>query len=369
MASPRFTFVCGEDDFWVARRAREIYQRLSKEALDPAFGCEIVVGSAGNVAEVEKAVNEFTIAVQSIPLFGDRKVVWFKDITFLADSVTGRSQGTLAQVTNMRGLLESLDPAAVAVILSASPVDRRRSFPRWCSKNADYHLADSGKPAEKEAHLRDLINRESKRFGINIPYSAVNILMGKLNGNARLAVEEVRKLATYLGDRPEEVTEELLSELVPNFGEGDFFEPVEAFFSLKLEWTLNALRRYFFNAKDARPLLTMLQNRNRLMIQLKVLLMSGQIQRGPRGIDKASMEQAAALHAEAYSGEEGKSSFNVFSQNPWYLSRLAEPLGRLTLKELVDFQKEFLRGFREILSRPNEQMEVMREMAVRCLSR
>ena len=353
----------------MSRMAREIYQEMSREVEDPSFGCEIVVGSAGNVSEVEKAVNQFTTAVQSIPLFGDRKVVWFKDITFLADSVTGRSQGTLAQVQHMQDMLKSLNPATVAVILSASPVDRRRSFPRWCAKNADYHLADSGKPAEKEAHLRELIGRESKRFGIDIPYPAVNILMGKLNGNARLAVEEVRKLATYLGDEPLAVTEALLNELVPNFGEGDFFEPVEAFYSLKLEWTLDALRRYFFNTKEARPLLTMLQNRNRLMIQLKVLLMSGQIQRGPRGIDKASMEQAAALHAEAYAGEKGKSSFNVFSQNPWYLSRLAEPLGRLTLKELVDFQKEFLRGFKEILGRPNEHLEVMREMAVRCLSR
>ena len=369
MAAPNFSFVCGEDDFWVGRRAREIYQNMSKGMEDPSFGCEIVVGSAGNVAEVEKAVNQFTSAIQSLPLFGDRKVVWFKDITFLADSRTGRSQGTLDQVESMRRVLESVDPKAVSVILSASPVDRRRIFPKWCAKNADLHLAGTGKPAEKEAHLRDLIRRESERFGIDIPYPVVNILMGKLNGNARLAVEEVRKLATYLGDEPVEVTEELLNELVPNFGEGDFFEPVEAFFSLKLEWALDSLRRYFFNTKDARQLLTTLQNRNRLMIQLKVLLMSGQIQLGPRGIDKVSMERAAALHAEAYAGENGRSSFNVFSQNPWYLSRLAEPLGRLTLKELVDFQKEFLRGFREILLRSNEQLEVMREMVVRCLSR
>ncbi len=353
----------------MGRRAREIYQNMSKGMEDPSFGCEIVVGSAGNVAEVEKAVNQFTSAIQSLPLFGDRKVVWFKDITFLADSRTGRSQGTLDQVESMRRVLESVNPEAVSVILSASPVDRRRIFPKWCAQNADYHLADTGKPAEKEAHLRDLIRRESERFGIDIPYSVVNILMGKLNGNARLAVEEVRKLATYLGDEPVEVTEELLNELVPNFGEGDFFEPVEAFFSLKLEWALDSLRRYFFNTKDARQLLTTLQNRNRLMIQLKVLLMSGQIQLGPRGIDKVSMERAAALHAEAYAGENGRSSFNVFSQNPWYLSRLAEPLRRLTLKELVDFQKEFLRGFREILHRSNEQLEVMREMVVRCLGR
>ena len=369
MTAPRFTFVCGTDDFWVTRRARGVYEDMSKDVEDQAFSCEVVLGSARNVAEVEKAVARFISATQTLSLFGDKKVIWFKDITFLADSVTGRAEGTLNQVESLKKLLESLDPEAVSVILSASPVDRRRSFPKWCEKNADYHLADPGKPADREAQLRDLIKRESETFGIDIPFEQVTILIGKLNGNARLAVEEVRKLATYLGDETDEITEEMLNELVPNFGEGDFFEPVEAFYALNLEWALDSLRRYFFIAKESRPLLTSLQNRNRLMIQLKVLLVSNQIQQGPRGISKASMERAAALHAEAYAGENGKSSFNVFSQNPWYLGRLAEPLGRLTLKELVDFQKEFMRGFKETLSRPNEQLEVMRELVVRCLSR
>jgi DNA polymerase III subunit delta len=86
-------------------------------------------------------------------------------------------------------------------------------------------------------------------------------------------------------------------------------------------------------------------------------------------VDKDSLDRAASIHASAFAGENGKSAFNVFTQNPWYLGRLAAPLNKLTLKHLVDFQKEFLRGFKEILNRPNEQEEAMREMMVRCLSR
>lgn len=369
MADFNFTFICGADDFWVNREAKAVFEDASKDVADPEFGLEIVNGAAGNVSEVEDAVNRFASAVQTLSLFGDKKIVWFKDITFLADSVTGRAEGTLTQVERLKDLLSSLDPTAVTVIMSASPIDRRRAFQKWCEKNANYTLADSGKPAEQEAHLRELVQKEAQAMGIEIPFNLVTILLGKLNGNARLAMIEVRKIATYIGETEKNVTEELLNELVPNFGEGDFFEPVEAFYSMNLEWTLDSLRRYFFIAKDSRPLLTSLQNRNRLMIQMKALLMSGQLRQGPRGIDKGSLERAAAMHTQAFAGENGKSAFNVFTQNPWYLGRLAAPLGKLSLKNLVDFQKEFLRGFRDILARPTEQQEVMREMMVRCLSR
>jgi DNA polymerase-3 subunit delta len=369
MADSNFTFICGADDFWVTREAKAVFEEASKDVADPDFGREIVNGAAGNVAEVEDAVNRFSSAVQTLSLFGDKKVVWFKDITFLADSVTGRADGTVTQVERLKDLLGNLDPATVTVLMSASPIDRRRSFQKWCEKKSNYTLADSGKPAEQEAHLRDLVQKEAQSMGIEIPFNLVTILLGKLNGNARLVMTEVGKLATYIGGTGEAVTEELLNELVPNFGEGDFFEPVEAFYSMNLEWTLDSVRRYFFIAKDSRPLLSSLQNRNRLMIQMKALLLSGQIRQGPRGLDKNTLDRAATIHANAFAGEAGKSAFNVFTQNPWYLGRLAAPLGKLTLKKLVDYQKEFLRGFKDILARPTEQAEVMREMMVRCLSR
>ncbi|MBH53908.1 MAG: DNA polymerase III subunit delta [Opitutaceae bacterium] len=369
MAEPTFSFICGADDFWVTREAKLRFEEASQNLSDLEFGLEVVDGAAGNVAEVEDSVNRFASAVQTLSLFGDRKVVWFKDITFLADSVTGRAEGTKAQVERLKDLLESLDTTAVTVILSASPVDRRRAFLKWCEKSSEFTLADAGKPADQEAHLRELIEKECDALGIELSFSLVTILLGKLNGNARLALEEVRKLATYIGETGKNITEALLNELVPNFGEGDFFEPVEAFYSMNLEWALDSVQRHFFIAKDSRPLLASLQNRNRLMIQMKALLTSGQLKQGPRGLDKASLGEAGSIHADAYAGESGKSSFNVFTQNPWYLGRLAQPLGKLSLKNLVDFQKEFLRCFREILSRPNEQEDVMREMIVRCLSR
>jgi DNA polymerase-3 subunit delta len=58
----------------------------------------------------------------------------------------------------------------------------------------------------------------------------------------------------------------------------------------------------------------------------------------------------------------------VFTQNPWYLGKLAGSAKLPSLKRLIDNQQEFITAFEEIIERPHEQEEVLREMTVRCLA-
>lgn len=361
-ASKPFTFVCGADDFLVNRLGRTLFDEKTS-AIGDDFGKEIIDGAVDNVAEVEAAVGRFREAVQTLPLFGDRKVVWMKDVTFLADSKTGRAEGTLEQVSLLRDILGGIDPEKVEVLISASPVDRRRRDFKWLQEHGEFHYA--GEKNDKNA-VYTLIAEEARTLGVNFTDGAVELLVAKINGNTRLALEEVRKLATYLGDEAGPIEESLVAGLVPDFGDSDFFETAEAFFSLDLPWTLDAIHRHFFAGHDARPLITTLQGRNRLHIQLRVLLDSGELSSTGRGLDKRSLEQAAQTYARHFGEVEDKTNFNLFSQNPWYLGRLAEAARRLPLRKLIDWQSEFLRAFEEISKRPKEQEQVMRELAARC---
>jgi DNA polymerase-3 subunit delta len=101
---------------------------------------------------------------------------------------------------------------------------------------------------------------------------------------------------------------------------------------------------------------------------LRVLLDSGAIQLGARGISKGDLEKAAGCYAQHFGESPEKSNLNVFTQNPWYLGRLAATAQKVPLKQLVDFQIAFAAAFESIIARPNEQEEVCREMAVNCLS-
>ena len=385
-ASKPFIFVCGPDDFLVSRLGKERFEELAAEAQADDFSREIVSGFAGNVEEVETAVNRFRDAVQTVPMFGGKRVVWLKDVSFLADSVTGRAEGTLKQVEALQELLEKVNPDEVSVVITAAPVDRRRSFPKWCEAKADFTLTGDGDNAAEA--LVGVALAEAKECGATFGPGAVEILLTKVGANTRLLTEEVRKLATYAG-LPSDlsakalataeasakegeggvITEAQVIELTPNQAEGDFFESADRFFAGDLQGALHALEKHFFTGGDARPVLSSLQNRNRILIQARVLIDAGDLRApGPYGFDKAAWARAQSTYAKHFGGDAEKSSYNLFTQNQWYAGKLVST-GRLpTLRRLIDNQQEFIAAFEEIIRRPDEQEIVLRDMAVRCLT-
>ncbi|MCC6415415.1 MAG: DNA polymerase III subunit delta [Opitutaceae bacterium] len=361
MSAQPFTFICGADDFLVDRLGKDRFATAAREVEDE-FSREVLSGFANNVGEVETAINRFRDSVQTVSMFGGKRVVWLKDVNFLADSVTGRAESTLKLVEDLQELLAKINPAETTVIITAAPVDRRRSFPKWCEKTADFMLVGGGDDSGEA--LAGVVLAEAKSLGVSISPDATRFLLAKVGANTRLLVEEVRKLATFI-DEGAAIEESHVAELTPNVAEGDFFETAEAFFSGDLKWTLAALQRHFFTGGDARPVLSALQNRNRILIQVRALLDVGEVRLGHRGLDGL---QGATAYAAKFTGATEKSSFNLFTQNPWYVGKLASA-GRLpSLKQLIDRQQEFISAFEGIVERPREQEEVLREMVTRCLS-
>lgn len=358
----KFTFICGPDDYLVGRAGRERFDALAATVPDE-FARETVNGFAANVGEVETAINRFRDAVQTVSMFGGQRLVWLKDVNFLADTVTGRAESTLKLVEDLQEVLDRIDPAETLVLITAAPIDRRRSFPKWCEKQADFHLV--GGDGEGTEALAGVALAEARLFGATFAPGAMELMLAKVGPNTRLLVEETRKLATYAGDGAT-IEEAHVAELTPNVAEGDFFEAAEAFFSGDLKWALAALHRHFFSGGDARPVIIALQNRNRILLQVRALLDAGEARIGPRGLD--GLQRAATTYGARFVGVTEKSSFNIFTQNPWYLGKLVGNARLPALRRLIDNQQEFIGAFEEIVRRPNEQEEVLREMVVRCLA-
>ena len=366
-ATKAFAFFCGPDDFIVNRLGKERFEALAAEANADDFSREIINGFANNVDEVETAVNRFRDAVQTVPMFGGKRVVWFKDINFLADTVTGRAEGTLQQVEALQELLERVNADEAAIVLTAAPVDRRRSFPKWCEANSDFTLAGGDGESAGEA-LAGVALAEARDSGVTFGPGTVELLLQKVGANTRLLTEEVRKLATFVGEGGV-IGDAEVDELTPNFAEGDFFASAERFFAGDLPGTLAALTQHFFNGNDARPVLSALQNRNRILLQVRVLLDTGELRPpGPYGFDKTAWARAQEAYAKHFGGDTEKSAYHLFTQNQWYVGKLASAGKLPPLRRLIDNQQEFIRTFEEIVRRPNEQETVLRDMAVRCLA-
>ncbi|HEY8933426.1 MAG TPA: DNA polymerase III subunit delta, partial [Rariglobus sp.] len=222
--------------------------------------------------------------------------------------------------------------------------------------------------------LAGVILAEARELGVSFGEGAAQLLLAKVGANTRLLIEETRKLATFASPSeasakagaPVIIEEAHVAELTANTAEGDFFEAAEAFFAGNLTWTLAALHHHFFTGGDARPIISALQNRNRILLQVRALADAGEVRVGPRGLD--GLPKAAPTYGRHFVGATEKSSFNLFSQNAWYVGKLAGTAKLPTLRRLIDNQQEFIRAFEEIVQRPDEQEEVLREMAVRCLS-
>jgi len=387
-----FTFICGSDDFLVDRLGKARFAAMVGDSQDE-FAREVLSGFANNVDEVRSAIYRLRDSLQTVSMFGggERRVVWFKDVNFLADSVTGRADSTLALLDELKEILSRLTPQETALLITAAPVDRRRAFPKWCEKTADFTLIDD-KEDGGEAALLGVIRSEAAALGVSITPDASALLLARIGSNTRLIVEELHKLANFVeADGGGNVTgasgqkahagsattmtieEAHVAELTPNVAEGEFFETAEAFFSGDLQWTLAALQRHFFAGGDARPILAALQNRNRLLIQIRALLDSGEAQLGRRGLE--GLPAAKTRYDAKFIGATEKSSFNLFSQHPFYVGKLAGAGGSTgraggppSLRRLIDNQQEFITAFKETITRPREQEQVLGEMVTRCLA-
>lgn len=368
MANSGYIIFSGNDDFLVQRAAKARWEKESAEAFDD-MSKDVVEGLALRVDDVSEIVERFIEAVRTLPLFGGKKYVWLRNVNWLSDGIIGSSEKTANAVERLVEAAGTLDSETVCAIISVIKPDLRRKTTKSFFKCGELNqLAGSDKPEE----IVPVLEAEARRLGITIDDDALRLLVAKVNAHMRMSFAELQKLACYVGAGGN-IDAETVIKLVPVFGAGDFFEPVEFFFSGDLEKTLVSLRSYFFNNDSARPLLSSLQKRNSLLIQLRVLLDSGIAKFNYRGeISKSDIEAASERFGELFAGNDEKSSYNLFSQNAWYAgskvgSVLKNP--RFTLRRLIDWQLDFLHAFEELIRRPREDEAIMNELATRCLGK
>ena len=77
---PPLMLVCGDDDFAVKQRAKEIYLQWSEEL--GGMDHEIIDASVTNSGEALKALGRLREALQTLPFFGSGKAVWLQRLQF-----------------------------------------------------------------------------------------------------------------------------------------------------------------------------------------------------------------------------------------------------------------------------------------------
>src|SRR3954470_17779979 len=125
-AAKPLTLVCGEDDFSVIQRARQLYSEWTEQL--GGMDHEIIDANVANSGEALSALGKLRESLQTLPFFGSGKAVWFKGCNFLGDE---RAASTAAVTESLAALAQELKDFAsdnVRLLISAGKVDKRKAF-------------------------------------------------------------------------------------------------------------------------------------------------------------------------------------------------------------------------------------------------
>jgi len=250
-ASPKVYAVVGSDEAEVKHVAAELAEKLTPSGAGD-FGLEMIDGAADNAEQAVARISSTIEALQTLPFFGSTKVVWLKNANFLGDDQKARSMAVQSALEQLSELLEAGFGSEVTFLLSATEVDKRRSFYRTLVKRAEVQVfdrLDSGRAGWEEAACEIVRSRAKKR---KLPFDdeALDLFVLLTGGDTRQIDNELEKIETFLG-KDRAVNVEIVRELVPLSRAGIIFELSNALAARDLELALTLVRRLLDQGETA----------------------------------------------------------------------------------------------------------------------
>lgn len=200
--SPPLVLVCGEDDFAVKQRAKQIYLQWTEEL--GGMDHEIIDAAVSHSGEALKTLAKLREAMQTLPFFGTGKVIWLQNCNFLSDERAATKDVT----ESLAALAEELKEFSwqnVRLLITAGKVDKRKGFYKVLDKLgtvesfAGWSVDDRDWAGQAEMWARKGLRARQKE----ISDEALAELISRVGPNARQLDNEVEKVALYAGDRKE----------------------------------------------------------------------------------------------------------------------------------------------------------------------
>src|SRR5205809_5472988 len=114
-SSAALALICGEDEFAVKQRGRQLYQQWTEEL--GGMDHEIIDGSVSNTGEALKALGKLREALQTLPFFGSAKVIWLQNCNFLGDERTASSQAVAEKLVELAQELKGFSWEKVRLLI------------------------------------------------------------------------------------------------------------------------------------------------------------------------------------------------------------------------------------------------------------
>lgn len=342
------------------RTARELAVQLSPGG---DFGADTIDGNASNSEEAADRIHSTIEALLTFPFFGGGKLVWLKNATFMGDDVTSRSETVTAALEKLVETLESGLPDGTVFLLSATPMDKRRSFYKSLQKLGKVQVFDaldtSRSGWEEEAAM--LVRDSATSRGLNIPGDTAQLLAMMTGGDRRQIETELEKLDLYLDGDRRDVSEDDIRLLVPMSHQGVVFELGNALAERKAARALELLERLLFHREsEIGILLASIIPTVRNLLLAKDLMTRFKLSRpaNPFGFGK----QLERLPADAVAHLPRKKDGGI---NAFGLGIAAAHAHRFTLEELTDGLHACLEANAKLVTSSMEPRVILTQLIVR----
>ena len=250
-ASAETYAVVGSDEAEIKRVAAELAQNLvPQDAGD--FGLEVIDGVADNADQAAARIRSTIEALQTLPFFGSTKLVWLKNANFLGDDPKARSAAVQSALEELSALIDSGFGPEVTLLISATEVDKRRSFYKTLVKRAELQVFDRLDSARAgwEEEATEIVLQRAKKRKLQFDDDAMDLFVLLTGGDTRQIENELEKIDTFLG-KDRSVNVELVRELVPLSRAGVIFELSNALAARDLELALTLVRRLLEQGEKA----------------------------------------------------------------------------------------------------------------------
>src|ERR1700744_1076547 len=195
------SLICGDDDFAVKQRARQLYDQWSAEL--GGMDHEIIEATAANSGDALNAIGKLREALQTLPFFGSGKVIWLRDCNFLGEERAASAAAVTEALASLADELKNFSWQSVRLLISAGKVDKRKCFYKALDKLGTvesftaWSVDDKDWATRAEDAALSAIRERDKEIADN----ALAELVDRVGPNPRQLVSEVEKLCLYVGDR------------------------------------------------------------------------------------------------------------------------------------------------------------------------
>ncbi len=360
--------VCGEDEFGVKQRAREIFQKWSEE-LD-GMDHEMIDATVSNAGEALKCVAKLRAALQTLPFFGSGKVVWLKDCNFLGEERAASAQAVTETLADLSQELKAFVWQNVRLLISAGKVDKRKTiyktlekigsvetFAGWSVEDKDW--ADQAEAWALRA-LRDL--------KLEIADEALALLVANVGPNARLLNSEIEKLSLYVTPRTR-IEADDVNTIVTRNKQARAFALGDALGDRHLGRLLACLDQELWEIRrdpqrNEIGLLYGLISKVRVLIFAHEMLARRWLK--PESDFNRFKAQLSRVPADALPEDK---KWNPLAMNPYVLFRAAPQAANYSKSELIEAMDLLLQCNQKLISRSLDTSLVLQQTLIQIVSR